>query len=169
MNIYFEIIQQMARGLQTLQTVMAKAEEHAARENFETDVYLALRLYPNMLPLSAQFRIACDITKFAAAGLTGMTPPVHDDSEKTWADFKKRIQSAIDYLSTFQEAEFDQAADKKITSRFFNGKHMSGHDYLIRRQFPNFYFHVTTAYDILRHNGVPVGKNDFLGQMPFVD
>lgn len=169
MNIYFEIIQQMSQSMKNLDTIMDKAEEHATLQKFENDVYLTLRLYPNMLPLSAQIRILCDITKFAAAGLSGKTAPTHDDSEKTWAEFRARLRSAIEYLATFTDADFAGAAERKISSKFFNGKHMLGHDYIIRRQFPNFYFHVVTAYDILRHNGVPVGKSDFLGVLPLYD
>lgn len=169
MKIYLEIIQQMSASLRNLQAIMAKAEEHAIQQKFENDVYLSLRLYPNMLPFSAQIRILCDITKFTAAGLAGKTPPTHDDSEKTWNEFKVRLESAIAYLGTFSEADFAGAAERRITSKFFNGKHMLGHDYIIRRQFPNFYFHVVTAYDILRHNGVPVGKSDFLGALPLFD
>lgn len=160
---------QMAQTMRNLQTVMGKAEEHAARLKFDNDNYTGLRFYPNMLPFSAQIRILCDASKFAAAYLAEKTPPVNDDSEKTWADYKARLASAVAYLETFKAEDFARAADVKVSPKSFNGKHMTGHDYLIRRQTPNFYFHVVTAYDLLRHAGVEVGKTDYLGPLPMRD
>lgn len=165
-NIYYDILSQMAQSMRNLQAVMAKAEDHAVRLKFDVENYLALRFYPNMLPFSAQVRILCDISKFAAAYLSEKTPPVHDDSEKTWADYKARLASAIEYLETFKPEDFSHAAQVKVSPKNFNGKYMTGHDYLVRRQTPNFYFHVVTAYDLLRHAGVEVGKADYLGPLP---
>lgn len=169
MNFYHETIVQMRHSLLNLQKFIARAEEHAVALKFEPDVYLALRLYPNMLPFSAQIRIACDTSKFAAAFLAGKTPPVHEDNEKTLADYKGRLQNVIDYLGSFSEADFAAAADRKVSPPSFKGKHMTGHDYLVRRQVPNFYFHIVTAYDLLRHAGVQIGKTDYLGELPLRD
>jgi uncharacterized protein len=169
MNVYFSIIQQMAQSLRNLQKIISKAEVHATEKKFEADVYLALRLYPNMLPFSAQIRIMCDTSKFAAAFLAGKTPPSHDDTEKTFAEFKQRLQLAIEYLETFKESDFSGAAETKVSPKSFNGKHMTGHDYLICRQIPNFHFHLVTAYDILRQAGVEIGKTDYLGVLPLRD
>ncbi len=156
----------MRHSLTNLQKFIVKAEEHAAAQKFEVDVYLGLRLFPNMLPFSAQLRIACDTSKFAAAFLTGKTPPVHEDNEKTLGEYKARLQNVIDYLGSFSEADFAGAAERKVSPPSFKGKHMTGHDYLVRRQVPNFYFHVVTAYDLLRHAGVSIGKTDYLGDLP---
>ena len=169
MNFYHETVLQMRNSLTNLLHFIAKAEEHAAALKFEPDVYLGLRLYPNMLPFSAQLRIACDISKFAAAYLTGQTPPVHEDTEKTFAEYKERINKVIAYLGTFQASDFAGAADIKVSPASFKGKHMTGHDYLVRRQVPNFYFHIVTAYDLLRQAGVPIGKTDYLGELPLRD
>lgn len=169
MNVYLDVIQQMAQSMRNLLAVMAKAEEHAARLKFDHENYLGLRFYPNMLPFSAQLRILCDISKFAAAYLSEKTPPVHDDNEKTWSDYKARLASAIAYLENFKAEDFALAADVKVSPKNFNGKYMTGHDYLICRQTPNFYFHAVTAYDLLRHAGVEVGKTDYLGRLPMRD
>jgi len=166
MNFYHETILQMRNSLINLQSFIARAEEHATALKFDPDNYLAMRLFPNMLPFSAQLRIACDISKFAAAYLSGKTPPVHEDTEKTLVEYKERIQKVIDYLATFSEADFADAATRQVSPANFKGKYMTGHDYLVRRQVPNFYFHIVTAYDLLRHGGVPLGKTDFLGELP---
>ncbi|HNE20195.1 MAG TPA: DUF1993 domain-containing protein [Turneriella sp.] len=169
MNIYFDIIKQMAQSMRNLQAIMGKAEEHAARLKFEPDNYLGLRFFPNMLPFSAQIRILCDISKFAAAYLAEKTPPVHEDNEKTWSDYKARLGLAIAHLETYKAEDFANAADVKVSPKNFNGKYMTGHDYLICRQTPNFYFHLVTAYDLLREAGVEVGKTDYLGPLPLRD
>lgn len=169
MNIYFDIISQMAQTMRNLQAILVKAEEHAARLKFEPENYLTLRLFPNMLPFSAQIRILTDASKFAAAYLSGQTPPVTEDNEKTWADYKSRLATAIGYIETFKPERFANAADVKVSLKSFNGKYMTGHDFLICRQSPNFHFHVVTAYNLLRQSGVEVGKGDYLGALPLKD
>lgn len=166
MNFYHDTILQMRNSLKNLLHFISKGEEHAAALKFEPDVYLGMRLYPNMLPFSAQLRIACDASKFTAAYLTGQTPPVHEDIEKTIPEYKDRLNKVIAYLDSFKEADFAGAADIKVSPASFKGKYMTGHDYLVRRQVPNFYFHIVTAYDILRQAGVPIGKADYLGELP---
>ena len=169
MNFYHETILQMRHSLSNLQKFIVRAEEHAATLKFEPENYLGMRLYPNMLPFSAQLRIAGDTAKFAAAYLAGKTPPVHEDNEKTLAEYKARLANVIDYLGSFNAADFEGAAKRKVSPASFKGKHMTGHDYLVRRQVPNFYFHVVTAYDLLRHGGVSIGKADYLGELPLRD
>lgn len=164
--MYYEIIRQMAKHLRNLSAILEKAEAHAASVGFESDNYLGLRLAPNMLPFSAQLRIASDNAKSAAAGLSGKTPPVFEDTEKTWSEYKARLVKTVEYLDTFQKSDFEGAAERKITSKFFGDKHMVGHEFIIERAFPNFLFHVTTAYDLLRLAGVQLGKADFLGPQP---
>jgi hypothetical protein len=103
------------------------------------------------------------------ARLSGKEAPKHPDNEKTLADFKARIVSTISYLNDFSEKDFASSAERLVTSPYWNGKHLSGEDYVLHHALPNIYFHVATAYSILRHNGVQIGKADYLGVLPFKD
>ena len=169
MNFYFATIQQMAGSLKNLLEILKKTEEHTKTSNYSADNFLGMRMFPNMLPFSAQIRIACDSAKNAAAYLTRQVPPVHEDNEQIWSDFKDRLLKTINYLESFKESDFEQADNIKIDLKQFNGKYMNGHDYLICRQVPNFYFHVVTAYNLLRMGGVDIGKSDYLGNLPMRD
>jgi len=169
MNIYFETVSQMRNSLKNLETFITKAEEHATAQKFDADNFFSMRLYPNMLPFAAQIRIACDAAKAAAALSCGKTAPVHEDNEKTLGELKARVARVVEYLGTFSEADFAETAERRISPPNFKGKYMTGHDYLVRRQVPNFYFHVVTAYNLLRHGGVQLGKADYLGELPMKD
>jgi hypothetical protein len=122
------------------------------------------RLYPDMLPMKRQVHIACDSAKYAVARLAGAEAPKHDDVEETLVELKARIAKTLDFIQTFKAAQIDGSEEKnihlKVGQREIDYK---GMQYLLGHALPNFYFHVVTAYDILRHNGVEIGKRDYLG------
>lgn len=160
-------VPQFAKTLHNLNLILDKAEAFSQEKKFESDVLMNDRLYPNMFNFIRQVQIACDTAKLCASRLSGKEAPVNDDSEKTLGDLKKRIQQTINYLETFSAKDFEGAETKHITQPRWEGKYLTGKEYVIHHAIPNIYFHVTTAYAILRHNGVEVGKKDYLGELPF--
>ena len=152
------------RMLTNLQAVMAKAEANAAERKFNPDNFVGMRLAPDMHPFSFQIQSATDRAKLFLARVTGATAPSWADTEKTWAEVKARLQTGIDYAKSIDSKLLDGADDKLIPLKI-RGEDVQwpAQKYLLENAFPNFYFHVTTAYDILRHAGVPVGKRDFTG------
>ena len=158
---------QFAKTLKNLLSILDKAAQFADVKKFDMDVLLQARLAPDQFPLARQIHIACDTAKLGASRLTAKDAPKHDDTEKTLADFKSRIESTISYLSTLNEKDYAEAATRHITQPRWEGQFLTGHDYVLHHAVPNFYFHITTAYAILRHNGVDIGKQDFLGALPF--
>lgn len=165
--MYETLIPQAAKTLRNLNHLLNKAETFATSKKIDFEVLLQMRLAPDMFPLVRQIQIACDTAKLGASRLTGKDAPAHADDEKTLADVKDRIQSTINYLNTLTAQDFNGAADRKVTTPRWEGKYLTGDDYLNQHVLPNLYFHVTTAYAILRHNGVDIGKKDYLGEMPF--
>jgi uncharacterized protein len=158
---------QFAKTLQNLLHILEKGSKHAEVKKFEFDVLLNSRLAPDQFNLLRQIQIACDTAKLGAARLTGKDAPVHDDSEKTWTEVKSRIEQVIRYLGSLSQSDYVGAEAKHITQPRWEGKYLSGNDYVIHHAVPNFYFHVTTAYSILRHCGVDIGKKDYLGELPY--
>ena len=155
------------RMLGNLTTWLDKAEAHAKAKNFESGVYLTARLAPDMLPLSAQIQIACDAAKFCIARLAGAEGPKFEDDEKTLDDLKRRVAKTIDYVQSVPAAEIDGSDARSISVPRRGGAiTMDGETYLKHFVLPNFFFHVTTTYALLRHNGVELGKSDFLGAAP---
>lgn len=149
--------------LKALSGVLAAAEKNAAERKIDPQVFFAARLAPDMFPLSKQVQIATDHAKGAPSRLAGRDIPKYEDSEASFAELQARIEKTRAYLSTFSAAEIDGSDEKTIELKL--GGHemsMSGMRYLLDVAMPNFYFHVTTVYDILRHNGVPLGKAIFL-------
>ena len=141
-----------------------KAEAHAQARKFDPAVYLAARLAPDMLPFSKQVQIACDAAKFCLARLSGGEPPVFGDDEATLAQLRDRIARTNEYLKSVPAASVEGTEAKEITVPSRNGAMtMNGETYLKNFALPNFYFHTTTVYALLRHNGVELGKADFLG------
>ena len=155
-------------GLNALSVILDKAEAHAEAKKIDPTVLLNARLFPDMFPLTRQVQIACDQAKNGAARLAGLEPPKHEDNEKTFAELKARIAKALAYVKTLDAKAIDAAADRQVTFPLGpnNKGHMKGADFLNHFVLPNFYFHLTTAYDILRHCGLEVGKRDFLGAIP---
>jgi hypothetical protein len=152
------------RILRNLDGVLDKGAAYAAARKIEPAVLVGARLFPDMFPLSAQVRIAADFAKGAVARLTGNEPPKYEDNETTFDDLKARIAKTIAYVESFKPEQFGDAATRTVTIKMRGeDKSFDGVTYLANIVLPNFYFHVTTAYDILRHNGVELGKRDFVG------
>jgi hypothetical protein len=160
-------VPQFIHVLSNLNTILDKAESFAKIKNVDMHVLLNDRLAPDMFPLLRQIQIACDAAKLCASRLSGKEAPVNDDSEKTLPDIKARIQQTIKYLESFSANDFNGAELRSITQTRWEGKYLTGEEYVLRHVLPNIYFHVTTAYAILRHNGVDIGKKDYLGELPF--
>ena len=153
------------QSLGALELILAKAEAHAAARKIAPDAILFARLFPDMFHLTRQIQIACDFAMKTTARLAGQEPPKVEDGEKSFDEVKARIARAIAYLKAADVAAIDASADRDITFPIGpNQMTMTGADYLSRFALPNFYFHATTAYAILRENGVELGKRDFLGQ-----
>jgi uncharacterized protein len=147
-------------------TWLDKAEAHAAARKFDAANYLGLRLAPDMLNFTRQVQVATDFAKGTMARLAGLEVPKWDDNEATIAELRGRIQKTIDYVKTFPAAQVDGSESRAITIPMRSGDplNMNGEVYLKHFALPNFFFHATTAYALLRHAGVEVGKGDFLGR-----
>lgn len=158
---------QFIKGLRSLLHVLDKGAQFADAKKIDMAVLLQSRLAPDQFPLARQIHIACDTAKLGAARLTGVEAPSHADDEKTYPEFKARIESVIAYLEKLSAKNYEGAESKHITQPRWEGQYLTGHEYAVHHAIPNFYFHVTTAYSILRHNGVEVGKKDYLGALPF--
>ena len=141
-----------------------QAETHAQAKKFESGVYLDLRLAPDMLPFTKQIQIACDTAKFAIARLAEVEAPKFDDSETTLAELHERLRATIAFIRSVPAAKLEGTEDKDVTVPRRSGPMtLKGEAYLKHYALPNFFFHLTTTYALLRHNGVDVGKMDFLG------
>jgi hypothetical protein len=158
---------QFAKTLQNLNKILEKSVEYATAKKFEVDVLLTSRLAPDQFNFIRQIQIACDTAKLGVSRLTGKEAPQHQDTEKTLAELQNRIHETITYLHSFSEADFKEASTRKVTHPRWDGKYLLGEDFCFQHLVPNFYFHVTTAYAILRHNGVDLGKKDYLGELPY--
>jgi uncharacterized protein len=163
--MYYPIIQQCSQALKTIEVWFDKAEQHADAKKFDVGVLMTSRLAPDMREFIYQVQSACDYVKGAAAWLSGQMPPRHPDTEKTVDALRARIRNTVAFVESVSEAQYNGAADRKVT---WSGKVIGGDDYLLQIAIPNIYFHLTTAYDILRHNGVDIGKRDFLGPIRWV-
>jgi uncharacterized protein len=151
--------------LNALSGVLDKAEADSKARNYDVAVLLQSRLAPDMFPLTAQIHLATSFAKNAVFRLTGQSPPDFADLEPTLADARARIAKTLDLVQSMSEADFNGAAEREITIKLGpDTVTMSGADYLNTFLLPNFYFHLTVAYAILRHNGVPLGKRDFMGR-----
>jgi hypothetical protein len=152
------------RMLGNLVTWLDKAEAHATAKKFESSVYLTARFAPDMLPLPQQIQIACDAAKFCVARLAGVEAPPFADDEKSIADLRQRVMKTIDYVQSVPADKIIGSDARQITvPRRAGALTMTGEAYLKHFAMPNFYFHVTTTYALLRSNGVELGKTDFLG------
>ena len=164
MSIYLTVVE-TKKLLSNLDAWLAKTVAYGAAKGFDPGVLLQSRLAPDMFPLIRQIQAACDQAKYAAARAAGKEPPSHPDTEQSVDDARKRIAAVVSYLDTFTEANFNGAAERVIRLPRWEGKSMTATDYFIEHAIPNFFFHLTTAYAILRHNGVDLGKRDYLGAL----
>ena len=166
--MFYEItISHFAKMLQNLSVILDKATQFTETKKFDSEVLLQSRLAPDQFPLMKQIQIACDTAKLCASRVTGKDAPTHPDTEKTMVEVKARIDSVVAYLGTFSSKDFVGLEQKHISQPRWEGQYLLGDEFIIQHAIPNFYFHITTAYAILRHNGVDVGKKDYLGKMPF--
>jgi len=153
--------------LNGLSEVLKKAEEHAAAKKIEAEVFINARLAPDMFPLSRQVQIATDGVKGCAARLAGVEIPSFPDTEKTFPELQVRIAKTIEFVKSFSAKQIDGTEDKKVVLKLRGQDTVfAGQPYLLNFVLPNLYFHYSMAYAILRHNGVDVGKRDFLGKLP---
>jgi uncharacterized protein len=163
--MYYESFLQMKKMLGQLNTWLDKAEAYAKERSFEPNLYLSFRLAPDQLAFARQIQIACDTAKLGASRLTGKEAPSHADNEQTLDELRARIRSVVSYLDGYSEKDFEGSSTRSITQPRWEGKVMTGKDYFFEHVQPNFYFHAAHTYAILRHNGVPVGKRDYLGAL----
>ena len=162
--MYQASVPRFANILKNLSAILDKAQAHAEARKIEPGVLTNCRLYPDMLPMKRQVQIACDSAKGAVARLAGVEVPKHEDTEETFADLKTRIAKTVDFIQTFKPAQIDGSEEKNIHLKLGQREvDFKGMQYLLGQALPNFYFHVTTAYDILRHSGVEIGKRDYIG------
>jgi hypothetical protein len=162
--MYDATIPTLKRTLSNLSVILKKGEEHAEAKKIEHAVLLNARLFPDMYPLTKQVQIATDMSKGAAARLARIEIPKYEDNETSFAELQARIAKTIEFIETVNPVQMEgsEAREVTITIRKVDLK-FTGQDYLLKWVNPNVYFHVTTAYNILRHNGVELGKPDFLG------
>jgi hypothetical protein len=164
MSFYDATVPAFLQILGSLTGILNKAEAHCKAKNIQPEVLLGARLYPDMLPLSRQIQLACDFAAKGCARLTLSEVPSTPDTEKTFDELKQRLAKTIDYVKAFKPEQFDGAAGRDVS--FPVGPTtmtLKGQQFLGQFAFPNFYFHAATAHGILRHNGVEIGKRDFLG------
>jgi hypothetical protein len=164
--MYQATIPVFLRGFSNLSAILTKAEEDAAARKIDPSVFTSARLAPDMYPLTSQIQIATDVSKGCAARLAGLEIPSYEDNEKTFDELHARIAKTVAFLQSIKPEQIDGTDDKPITIKT-RGREVTfpGQTYLLTFVLPNFYFHLTTAYDILRHNGVVLGKPDFIGKL----
>jgi hypothetical protein len=163
-SMYQASVPRFINILGNLSNILDKAQAHVDARKIDPAALTSYRLYPDMFPMSRQVQIACDTAKGVAARLAGVEIPVHEDTEKTLAELKERIAKTVAFLQGLAPAQIDGTEDKQIViKRGDRETRYTGIQFLLGNAVPNFYFHVTTAYNILRHNGVEIGKRDYLG------
>src|SRR6202049_1938997 len=166
---YYQVISQCTQSLKNLETCLDKAEQHAAAKKLDVGVLMTSRLAPDMQHFIYQVQSACDYVKAAAAWLSGQTPPKHEDNEQTIDEVRARIRKTVAFAESVTGAQYAGAAERKVGLSWAPGKVLGGEDYLLQMTIPNVYFHIVMAYAILRHNGVDIGKMDFLGPIHWIE
>jgi hypothetical protein len=165
LTMYRASVPAFIRTLVALSQILDKAAAHCAAKKIDPAALLDARLFPDMFPLARQVQLTCDFAKNTVARLAGLEPVKFADDEKTFADLKDRIERAIEIVQGIRPEQIDGSEEKEITFPVAGQPTtLKGEVYLFASALPNFYFHATTAYDILRHNGVELGKRDFLGR-----
>jgi len=163
-SMYQASAPRFSQGLKNLSALLDKAQAHCEAKKIDPAALTAFRLYPDMFPLARQVQIACDTAKGACARLAGVEIPKHEDTEQTIPELRARIDKTLAFIDGLKPAQIDGSEQKEIVLKMRSGElKLPGLRYLLGNACPNFYFHLATAYNILRHNGVEVGKRDFLG------
>jgi hypothetical protein len=163
--MYFEAFGQMKKMLGQLDKWLEAAATFAKERSFDPNLFLDLRLAPDQFALARQIQVACDTAKLAASRLSGKEAPSHPDTEKTFDELRARVRGVIAYLDGLSASDFDTAASRVVTQPRWEGKTMTGANYFLEHALPNFFFHTTHVYAILRHSGVNLGKRDYLGAL----
>lgn len=164
-SMYQASVPSFVRTLGNLSAILDKAQAHVEAKKLDPAALTAFRLFPDMFPMTRQVQIACDAAKGGVARLAGLEIPVHEDSEKTLAELQARIAKTLAFVQSVTPAQIDGSEEKDIViKRGDTETHFKGQQFLLGNVLPNFYFHVSTAYNILRHNGVEIGKRDYLGK-----
>lgn len=165
LSMYQASVPVFLRGLENLAAILAKGAAHAEAKKIDAAVFINARLFPDMLALARQVQIASDAAKGCVARLAGVEVPSFADTEMTFPELQARITKTIDFVKGFTAAQVDGSEERSCVLKTRNGEiTLRGQDYLLKLSLPNFFFHVTTTYDILRHNGVELGKMDYLGK-----
>ena len=163
-SMYSASVPVFRQVLTALSAVLDKAEAHAIDRKIEPSALLQARLFPDMFPLARQVQVAADFAKGACARLAGVEVPKYDDVENSFAELRERIAKTLAFIVTLDQEAIAESFDRAITTGSGEKtRHFTGQEYLLHYAYPHFYFHATTAYAILRHNGVEVGKKDFVG------
>ncbi|MDP1718354.1 MAG: DUF1993 domain-containing protein [Burkholderiales bacterium] len=163
-SMYQVSVPRFVNILTNLSGILDKAQAHVDEKKIAPEALTTFRLFPNMFPMTRQVQIACDTAKAAVARLAGVDIPKHEDTEQTLAELKARIATTIAFVQSIKPEQLDATEDKDITlTRGEKSATYKGMQFLLGHALPNFYFHVTTVYNILRHNGVEIGKRDYLG------
>ena len=164
LSIYSASIPVFKQILNSLLVILDKAESHAAEKKIEPNALLQFRLFPDMLPFTRQIQIACDFAKGCGARLAGAEVPAYDDTEQSFAELKARIVKTLAFIEALPQEQIEGSETRAITTGSGEKtKHFTGQTYLFHYALPHFFFHATTAYDILRHNGLDIGKKNFIG------
>lgn len=164
---FYPFVLEMKKLLGCLDACLQKAGDDAAARKYDVEVLLQSRLAPDMFPLVRQVQAVCDQAKYAVGRSTGRELPSHPDTETTVDQLRSRIAQVQEYLAGFSEADFADLSQRTVTTPRWQGKTMTASNYFVEHALPNFFFHLAMAYAILRENGVPVGKKDYLGAITF--
>lgn len=167
MNLYYFSVPQIVNLLNSSKNFFAKAKKHAELKKYDANVLLQSRLAPDMYPLVKQVQVTSYMAKECVAGLTQTEAPKFDDNETTIEQVEARLDKTIAYVKSFKPEQFENASEIYLSVPFMKDKKMKGSDFLIQMMLPNVYFHVCATYALLRHNGVDLGKNDFMGEVNF--
>lgn len=166
---HHDALLQTLKMLRNLRGWLDKAEAHAKAKSFDVNVLADARLAPDQYSLAGQIQATCDQAKYLAGYLSGKKAPTHPDTEKTVAELRARIQACLGFVETMQDSDFAGSAERKVSPPWLSGKWFKGEDYLVELALPNFYFHASMVYAILRHNGVDLGKMDYIGSITIQD
>lgn len=166
-ELYTFTVPVFIKSLGGLKTILTKAEAHARETGMDEQEFLNARLAPDMFPLVKQVQVACDNAKGAAARLAGIDAPKFEDTEQTFAELITRTDATVAFLKDVPEASFADAGERKIILPYFADKYLTGFDYAREYAIPNFFFHLVTAYGIIRANGVAIGKGDYINGANF--
>jgi len=164
-RMYFDMFGQMKKQLKQMDKWFDAAAAYAETKKFDSTVFLGLRLAPDQFTFARQVQITCDTAKTAASRLSGKEAPAQADTEQNLDELRARVKSVVAYLDGYTAQDFAGVASRTVTQPRWEGKIMSAHDYFLEHGLPNFYFHLTHVYAILRHSGVTVGKRDYLGPL----